>query len=269
MIFHSIPLCELNRWLLRRIEGVLILEHDGMEEEEEPYSELPDEANRDQQIVLTTLPLLSGLLSREAGLHPDLNWVMMHALFPGQYPNFETQFWSTVSTAVTRLHIQIEERRMTREFSAVLCQLTRLEQLEIGEVDLVYVGLMSLCEMPSSIRGLSLSLSEESVPLRELFPAHTAESLEEVMILEDEHHYADSDTIKAWCLNGKLRTLDPFLSMLRLERLELQSRLGLAVRAGGRVSLWTPPALRLLGLAEKRIRQMQRTSPGRTITLIY
>ena len=207
----------------------------------------------------------------------------------------------------------------------------------LAEVDLVYVGLMSLCEMPSSIRGLSLSLSEESVPLRELFPAHTAESLEEVMILEDEHHYADSDTIKAWCLNGKLRCLkiryddaaaggafsvdaswkavpqslqdvhlsllldkgiprileqlpslrilclrhkgadlmhldrplDPFLSMLRLERLELQSRLGLAVRAGGRVSLWTPPALRLLGLAEKRIRQMQRTSPGRTINLIY
>ena len=66
--------CALCRWLLRRIEGVLILEHNRMEEEEEPYSELPDEANRDQQIVLTTLPLLSGLLSREAGLHLDLNW---------------------------------------------------------------------------------------------------------------------------------------------------------------------------------------------------
>ena len=65
------------------------------------------------------------------------------------------------------------------------------------------------------------------------------------------------------------RPLDPFLSMPRLEKLQLQSRSGPGIVTGGHRSLWTPLALRLLGLAEKRLRQMQRTSPERTFILIY
>lgn len=36
--------------------------------------EVPVEARRDQQIVLFTLPLVSGLLSPEASVHLDLRW---------------------------------------------------------------------------------------------------------------------------------------------------------------------------------------------------
>ena len=64
------------RWLLRRVEGVLVLDHCREMWGEDPYAELPDEAYRGQQIVLTTIPLLSGLLSPEAELHLDLGWGM-------------------------------------------------------------------------------------------------------------------------------------------------------------------------------------------------
>ena len=134
---------------------------------------------------------------------------------------------------------------MTREISAILCQLTRLQHLELGaifrddfdellfldldlpllerlkvtflnletiqlicpkltELGLDYVGLKGLCGMPSSIRKLTLSFAENSLTLREVFPMHTAEALEELVILEEGHHFTDPDTVKTWCLNGKL-----------------------------------------------------------------
>lgn len=72
------------------------------------------------------------------------------------------------------------------------------------------------------------------------------------------------------------RPLDPFLDMPRLEMLELHSDWsGDLVDDEGNpivdtgMCRWTPLALRFLGLAEKRIKQMQRASPGRSMTLSY
>ena len=67
------------------------------------------------------------------------------------------------------------------------------------------------------------------------------------------------------------RPLDPFLEMPRLKKLELTSTWysSMMADAGAGMCIWTPPALRLLGLAEKRIRQMQNTPPGRSIDLSY
>ena len=267
---------------------------------------------------------------------------------------------------------------MTQDFSAVLCQLTRLQQpflttdtsadhneprvlhldlpvlwqlvvmfLELDsvrlacpkleELDFDNATLKGLCEMPSSMRKLSLSFTAESATLKELFLGQSATALEELNILEDYDNFTDPDTVKELCLNGKLRSLtilyssdaaggafsvdaswqavphslqevtlympldrgipkileqlpnlitlslwhrgpnlmhldrpvDPFLDMSQLTKLVLQSGRVPGTVVGGRTCLWTPPALRLLGLAEKRIRQMRRTLPGRSITLIY
>ena len=65
------------------------------------------------------------------------------------------------------------------------------------------------------------------------------------------------------------RPLDPFLEMPRLEKLELYSSWDAKEKPGADMCMWTPPALRYLGLAEKRIMQMQIKSPGRSITLVY
>ena len=65
------------------------------------------------------------------------------------------------------------------------------------------------------------------------------------------------------------RPLDPFIDMPKLEKLELHSSWNLDLMDGTHMCMWTPPALKLLGLAEKRIMQMRVTSPGRYITLLY
>ena len=67
------------------------------------------------------------------------------------------------------------------------------------------------------------------------------------------------------------RPLDPFLDMPRLETLELQSSWNKQLMAGMHMCMWTPLALSFLGLAARRIMQMQlqATSPGRSITLTY
>ena len=43
--------------------------------------------------------------------------------------------------------------------------------------------------------------------LREILPAHSAELLEVLTIIEEEVDYADPETVKQLCLNGKLRCL--------------------------------------------------------------
>ena len=66
------------------------------------------------------------------------------------------------------------------------------------------------------------------------------------------------------------RPLDPFLDMPRLKQLRLESRWQVGDANGaGALSSWTPAALRLLGLAEERLREMRAASPGRSFTLIY
>ena len=66
------------------------------------------------------------------------------------------------------------------------------------------------------------------------------------------------------------RPLIPFLEMPRLEKLELvccgQSR---AAISRGAQCTWTPVALKLIGMAQKRIMQMRLTPPGRSITFVY
>ena len=80
------------RWLLTRTQGISILHHRGQLAKNKVHSKsLPDALKRDQQIALTTLPLLSGLLSPEASLHLDLTWgvsaiyCLPHILMPVLY----------------------------------------------------------------------------------------------------------------------------------------------------------------------------------------
>lgn len=234
-----------------------------------------------------------------------------------------------------------------------------LEWLEITEVDLGLIKLscpklvelvlenvllMGFRGMPDSIQKVSLTLSDGSVPLQEIIPAHSAKSLEELLVLTNATHcegeigqgFTDPEVVKEVCLNGKLRRLvmedvsfhagafsvaalwqaiphtledvslelaldegiprileelinltalcpehaggscmhldrplDPFLDMLRLESLQLLSCWNRGLLDGTGMRMWSPPALRFLGLAEKRIRQMQLTPPGRSISLTY
>ena len=66
------------------------------------------------------------------------------------------------------------------------------------------------------------------------------------------------------------RPLEPFLAMPRLEELRMESRWQKGdVGGGGPLFNWSPIALRFLGLAEKRIKEMQLTTPRRSINLIY
>ncbi len=67
------------------------------------------------------------------------------------------------------------------------------------------------------------------------------------------------------------RPLDPFLAMPRLRQLRLESRMQAGDANGaGALTSWSPAALRLLGLAEKRLRDMLIASPARrSFTLIY
>ena len=64
----------LRGWLLKRIQGFLILQHHGNAEEDGIRTEIDEEARRGQQLILFTVPLLSGLLSPGASLQLDLSW---------------------------------------------------------------------------------------------------------------------------------------------------------------------------------------------------
>ena len=61
--------------------------------------------------------------------------VMTTELFAGQ-PDFETQYWSSISTALTRLNLTLEDKKMTEGMSATLCQLTRLQELLLEADDM-------------------------------------------------------------------------------------------------------------------------------------
>ena len=66
------------------------------------------------------------------------------------------------------------------------------------------------------------------------------------------------------------RPLNPFLDMPRLEQLRLETYWQRGyVDGAGVLCNWTPAALRLLGLAEKRLKEIRMRVPGRSITLIY
>ena len=62
------------RWLLRRIQGVFVLCHSLPKG---PNIEKMERMRRAQQLALTVLPFLSGLLSSGAQVHLDLSWGTM------------------------------------------------------------------------------------------------------------------------------------------------------------------------------------------------
>lgn len=62
------------RWLLRRTQGVLLLHHHGLADEDKALS--AQERDRQECIALVIIPLLSGTLSPETSLHLDLTWGM-------------------------------------------------------------------------------------------------------------------------------------------------------------------------------------------------
>ena len=304
--------------------------------------------------------------------------VLREALFTPEEPNFESQYWSSMSTILTYLNLTLLEKNITEETSAVLCQLTRLESLELyegtadvpevqvfsglfsldlplleylgiewfglrslhlncpmlDEVNLHAVGVKSFYGMPSSVWTVSLDLTSGSMPLQEIVPPHSAESLETLYVSGHSQPCTDPEAVKELCVNGKLtyltmdditfhagafsvcatwravpetlqhvtlevllnegiprileqlrglralslthsgnsrmhldRPLGPFLDMPRLENLELQSSWNEDMMGGAGMCMWTPKGLRMLGLAEKRIRHMQMRRPGRSITL--
>lgn len=223
----------------------------------------------------------------------------------------------------------------------------RLNCPKVDELILAGVALKSFSGMPSSIRIVRLSLFQGSVPLKAIFPAHSAQQLQSLSTVEDPERVTEAETIRRLCLNGKLthlriewaepqnnriaaaaatagafslhapwqavphtlqdvfldlcldkgiprileqllnltslslrhskgnclhldRPLDPFLDMPRLKQLRLESRWQPGGADGaGALRSWTPAALRLLGLAEKRLTEMRVASPGRSFTLIY
>lgn len=62
------------------------------------------------------------------------------------------------------------------------------------------------------------------------------------------------------------RPLDPFLEMHRLQKLEFT---GTRSSGGGRIGHWTPSALKILGLAQNRILEMQLPPGKKPISLIF
>ncbi len=71
-----------RRWLLRRTQGILVLCHGGSRGGGYILHEIPEEARRDQQTVLFTIPLISALLLPAASLHLDLGWGMLPTTTP-------------------------------------------------------------------------------------------------------------------------------------------------------------------------------------------
>ena len=56
---------------------------------------------------------------------------MARLLFAPEQPSFESQYWKSLSTALTHLEISTEEERLTNDTSSALCQLTRLQRLRL------------------------------------------------------------------------------------------------------------------------------------------
>ena len=110
--------------------------------------------------------------------------------------------------------------------------------------------------IPRTLQEVSLSL-----PLDEGIP-RILEQLPNLTSLALKH--------SGQCRMHLDRPLDPFIDMPRLEKLELHSSWNLELMDGTRIRMcmWTPLALGFLALAQKRIMQMQATSPRRSIALI-
>ena len=60
--------------------------------------------------------------------------VSTRAVFTPEQPNFEPLYWSSLSAVLSCLNISVEGEIITEEWSAVLCQLTRLERLKLFDV---------------------------------------------------------------------------------------------------------------------------------------
>ena len=53
------------------------------------------------------------------------------ALFAAEQPKFESQYWHSMSTLLTRLDLEIEDHKLTEALCEDLCQLSKLQHLEI------------------------------------------------------------------------------------------------------------------------------------------
>ena len=73
------------RWLLKHIQGVLVLEHSGNDGRDEDEVLTSEEADREKCIALVILPLLSGILPPEASVHLELMWGMSPSTPAGIY----------------------------------------------------------------------------------------------------------------------------------------------------------------------------------------
>ena len=62
------------------------------------------------------------------------------------------------------------------------------------------------------------------------------------------------------------RPLDPFLEMPSLQKLEFT---GTQSSGGGRIGHWTPNALKILGLAQNRIFEMELPPGKKPISLLF
>ena len=76
LLKHYVTSVIVCRWLLKRTHGISVLHTRGQCGKSSLYVRLNDENRRDQQIALTTIPLISRLLSPQASLHLDLSWGM-------------------------------------------------------------------------------------------------------------------------------------------------------------------------------------------------
>ncbi|CAL5222656.1 g5053 [Coccomyxa viridis] len=266
-VLQHIPLPALHKWLLRRIQGVYVLRHFGsVGGKTAPAQEAL--AKRFHHIALTILPLLSGLLAPEAVVELDLRWGDTEGLFASHQLEFESQYWGSMAPVLTCLDLQVEAEKMTEGLSAALCQLSVLNTLELRSyldaaedfeavvnLDLPRLEILVIADFGPTLQDVSLEL-----PLHEGIP----KILEQLPILR---------TLSLRHNRKRLmhldRPLDPFLDMPTLKFLELFSCLHGGVGDGSGMCLWTPAALKLLGLADQRIMQMRLAPPGRTITLRY
>ena len=111
--------------------------------------------------------------------------------------------------------------------------------------------------LPQTLQHLSLSLHlDKGIPV--IF-----EQLDSLVTLSLRHSCVESAYMHLD------RPLDPFLDMPRLAVLKLESDWDIYDVEDTVACTWTPAGLKYLGMAEKRIMQMQQTSPGRSFTLRY
>ena len=101
------------------------------------------------------------------------------------------------------LELPLLEELVIAEFgsTSIELQCPKLQELELDNVELG-----GFSGMPSSVQKVVLQIDEESVPLKEIMPANSADSLE-VLVLGMGFKRAELATVQQICLNGRLKRL--------------------------------------------------------------